>query len=120
MDDTATYLRAMMSLIARQTFPPEKLAEIVSNVGNAKTFETYNLFDGTRTQTEVAKLIGSDQGLLSRTVKRWFDEGVLVRTNDGSTVKPVHLYPIPDRIVILAKKKLKEPPDGGRRDSPEA
>lgn len=120
MQNADIYLRAMMSLVARQTFPPDILAGIVSPVANAKTFETYNLFDGTRTQTDVAKIVSTDAGLLSRTVKRWTDDGIMLKVTDEGVVKPVHVYPLPERLLQAARKKSKESRNDGRIDSPEA
>ena len=105
MGNNDVYLRAMMSLLARQTFPPDRLAEIVTPVANSKTFETFNLCDGTRTQTEIASLSKSDSGNLSRMIKRWIDEGIMIRVTDEGNSKPVHVYPIPDRIIQSSKKR---------------
>jgi predicted transcriptional regulator len=120
MQNADIYLRAMMSLVARQTFPPDTLASIVSPVANTKTYETYNLFDGTRTQAEVAKALSTDHGLLSRTVKRWMDEGIMIKVVDEGAVRPVHVYPVPDRLLQAAKKKARGPSNDGRTDSAEA
>jgi len=120
MENSDIYLRAMMSLLARSAFPPDKLADIVSPVANAKTYEIYNLFDGTRSQSDVTKTSATDHGLLSRTVKRWIDDGVMIKISDAGTIRPVHIYPVPDRYIEAAKKKIKGKPNGRRTDSPEA
>ncbi|MGE0501254.1 MAG: hypothetical protein AB7I79_06260 [Rhizobiaceae bacterium] len=120
MKNADIYLRAMMSLIARQTFAPDALANIISPVANQKTYEAYNLFDGTRTQTEVAKEVSSDAGLLSRTVKRWVDDGIMIKVTDEGTIRPMHVYPLPERLIQSARKKGKGFSNGGRVDSAEA
>jgi hypothetical protein len=99
MTNSDVYLKATMQLIARQTFAPERLVDIVSSQKNAKTLRTFNLCDGTRTQTEVAKASSTDPGLLSRTIGRWIDEGVIVRVNENGSEKPVHVYPIPEKLI---------------------
>nr|WP_145994337.1 hypothetical protein [Mesorhizobium loti] len=119
MENSDIYLRATMSLIARNTFPPEKLAEVISPVANVKTYETYNLFDGTRTQTDIAKIQATDASLLSRTVKRWIDDGIMVKIVDAGAVKPVHVYPLPDRYIEAARKKIKGKSNGRRTDRTE-
>ncbi|TPI13773.1 MarR family transcriptional regulator [Mesorhizobium sp. B4-1-3] len=105
MANSDVYLRAMMSLVARQTFSPERLSEIVSPMANANTYETFNLCDGTRTQNEIANLLKMDRGNLSRSVNKWIDEGVMIKVTDDGKDRPVHVYPIPDRFIQSAKKK---------------
>ncbi|WP_434724685.1 MarR family transcriptional regulator [Mesorhizobium sp. RIZ17] len=111
MENSEVYLRAMMSLVARQTFSPERLAEIVTPVSNAKTYEAFNLCDGTRTQSEIVNLLKTDAGQLSKSIKRWIDEGVMIRVTEGGKDRPVHVYPVPDRFIQSAKKK-----DGTKKD----
>ena len=92
MDNSDVYLKAMLAMLARQSFPPEKLADLV---GKDKQIQAYNLCDGSRTQAEVAKALGLDQGNFSKTAARWAELGVLIRVTDGKEVRPVHLYPLP-------------------------
>lgn len=98
MDNSQVYLKAMLAMLARQTFPPEKLSALV---GKGKQLEAYNLCDGTRTQAEVAKALSLDRGNFSKTVARWAELGVLIRVSEGKETRPVHLYPV-------ATPKLKE------------
>ncbi|MEL0155808.1 hypothetical protein [Sphingopyxis sp.] len=95
MDNADIYLKAMMSLLARQTYPPEKLAELV---GRDKQFEAYNLCDGSRTQGAIAKQLALDPGNFSKTVGRWVDLGIVVKVSEGAETRLVHLYPIPKSI----------------------
>lgn len=104
MESSEVYLKAMMSLIARQTFSPERLAEIVSPVANPKTLETFNLCDGTRSQAEIATALKLGSGNLSITIKRWIEEGVIVKVVAEGKERPVHVYPIPERFIQKAKK----------------
>ncbi|MCT7374410.1 helix-turn-helix domain-containing protein [Chelativorans salis] len=105
MDNGEVYLRAMMSLVARQTFTPERLAEVVAPQSNLKSLEAFNLCDGTNTQKEIATKLGIDAGQFSRMIKRWIEEGILIRVTQEGNVKPVHVYPIPDRLLQNARKK---------------
>ena len=103
MDNSQVYLKAMLAMLARQSFPPDKLAGLV---GKGKQIEAYNLCDGTRTQTEVAKALSLDSGNFSKTVARWAELGVLIRISEGKETRPVHLYPLPT-------SKAKESSGGG-------
>lgn len=92
MDNSQVYLKAMLAMMARQTFPPEKLAELV---GKGKQAEAYNLCDGTRTQAEVARGLGIDSSNFSKTVAKWSEQGILIRIAEGKEMRLVHLYPLP-------------------------
>lgn len=92
ISNSELYLKAMLSMLARQTFPPKELSLLV---GRDKQIEAYNLCDGTRSQGEVAKQLGLDPGNFSKTVGRWVELGVLIRVSEGKEFRPVHLYPIP-------------------------
>jgi len=92
VDNSDIYLKAMLAMLARQSFPPKELAELV---GRDKQIQAYNLCDGTRTQAEVATAAGLDSGNFSRTASRWADLGILVRITEGKETRPVHLYPLP-------------------------
>ena len=49
-------LRAILSVTARQTFSADKLAEIVlSKTAGTKQLKAFNLCDGTKSQSEIAK-----------------------------------------------------------------
>lgn len=99
------FLRAILSVTARQTFPPERLAEIVISKGaGAKQVKAFNLCDGSKAQGEIAKSLKLDAGNFSRTVSRWIDEGVVFRLGEGREAKLLHVYPLPDGIT---KKKGK-------------
>jgi DNA-binding MarR family transcriptional regulator len=108
MSNADVYLKAMMSLIARQTFSPEKLKALISSRGTLKLCEAFNLCDGTNKQTEIATKIGIDQGQFSRTVKQWIDDGIIIRVGDGKDAKLVHVYPLPDRFLKQNDKEKKQ------------
>lgn len=96
-DNSETILRAILSVVARQTFPADKLAEIVRPTGaSAKQVKAFNLCDGTTGQGEIAKALKLDSGNFSRTVSRWVDEGVLFRLGEGRDAKLLHVYPLPE------------------------
>jgi hypothetical protein len=70
-------LKCAIHVVGRMAMRPEQVGEIV--VVNAKLLKAYNLCDGSKTQTEVAKAAGLDSGNFSRTVTRWVDSGVLFK-----------------------------------------
>lgn len=97
-----TLLRAILATTARQAFPPDELAKIVSpNAGREKQLMAFNYCDGKTTQAEVGKKANLDKGSLSRSISRWIDAGVLVRV--GADQHPMHLY-------LLPKEYLKQKP----------
>lgn len=105
MSNADAYLRAILGVLARSALPPDDLASQVG-VGStkAKQFEAYNLCDGSITQGEVASTVGLDAGNFSRTVSRWADDGLIVRTEINGQMRPVHLYPIPATAIKRASK----------------
>lgn len=105
MSNAESYLRAILGVVARATFPPEKLAgEIGIGASKSKQLEAYNLCDGTLTQGEIAKKVGLDAGNFSRTLGRWIDDGLIVRIESNGQLRPVHLYPIPTSLLKKAEK----------------
>jgi len=92
MQNSEVYLRAILSILARQTFPPDKLGPLV---GGDKQQAAYNLCDGSRSQGEIAKQLGLDSGNFSKTVGRWIELGIIVRITEGKEARPLHIYPLP-------------------------
>lgn len=104
MSDSA-YLRAILATVARQTFPPATLYDLITKGGGGqKQLRAYNLCDGTRSQSEVAKELGLDAGNFSRSLTRWVDAGIVVRVGEGRDVKPVHVYPLPTALMKKGDK----------------
>lgn len=94
-EESQALLRAILSVLARQTFPPERLLEIVDPTGQrGKQLKAFNLCDGTASQAEIAKAAQLDQGSLSRTVTRWIEQGVVFRLGEGRDAKLLHVYAI--------------------------
>lgn len=98
-DNSESLLRAVLSVTARQTFPPDKLAEMV---GPTKQVKAFNLCDGSQSQTDIAKSLKLDSGNFSRTVARWVEEGIVFRLGEGRDAKLLHVYPLNGN---AAKKK---------------
>ena len=92
-------LRAILAVVARQTFPPRELCAIVApKSGMQKQIQAFNLCDGSRTQGEIAKAMGFDSGNFSKSVKRWIDAGVMTKVISDGVEKPIHVYPIPENL----------------------
>lgn len=94
-DNSEALLRAVLSVTARQTFPPDKLAEIVLSKGSAtKQLAAFNLCDGSKAQGEIARALKLDPANFSKTVSRWIDAGIVFRIGDKSDAKLLHVYPL--------------------------
>ena len=95
MANEEVYLRAILGTVARQTLPPEVLERLVSpSKTGDKQLVAYNLCDGSRSQSEIAKELGLDPGAFSRTVSRWIELGIIIRTGERRESRLVHLYPL--------------------------
>lgn len=112
MSVEGTYLKAILATVARQTFPPERLAELITaNTGGEKQRAAFNLCDGNHTQSEIADAVRLDKGSLSRSISRWIDLGIVIRVGDGTEAKPTHVYPLPKEYLGARKGEG----NGGRK-----
>jgi hypothetical protein len=102
-----TYLRAILATVARQTFSPEKILEIMGPNAGERQHRAYNLCDGTRSQSDISKELGLDKGNFSKTLGRWIDAGIVIRIGDGREARPLHVYPLPEAAMKrgVAKKE---------------
>ena len=98
-DYTDDLLRALVRTTARAVFPVRQVYEVV-NVGGkgARQMKAFNLADGTRTQSDIAKQANIDQGNFSRTVSRWVEAGIMFRLGEGREAKLLHVYPLPTKL----------------------
>jgi hypothetical protein len=95
MSTNEALLRAILSTVARQSFPPEALLELVAPRANSqKQVSAYNLCDGEHTQAEIAAVVKLDGASLSRSISRWVELGIMFRIGAGPEMHPVHLYPL--------------------------
>lgn len=103
MELQETYLRAILATVARQTFSSATIIEII-NAGE-KQRRAFNLCDGSRTQAEIAKELGLDQGNFSKSLGRWIDEGIVIRVGEKRDARPLHVYPLPEALIRKDPKK---------------
>lgn len=97
MNEEKELLKSIFHLVGRIAFDEKKLRNIIiSKKAGPKQVKAFNLCDGTKTLGEIAKEIGIDPGNFSRTVNRWVSEGILVKFGEGKTVRPLHLYSVPE------------------------
>ena len=90
------YLKAILSTVARQAFPPATLIELVAPTARSgKQVAAYNLCDGAHTQSQIASAVGMDKSDLSKAVAKWVEQGIVFRVNNEGETKPVHVYPLP-------------------------
>jgi hypothetical protein len=103
MAEQDIYLRAILATVARQTFPPLALVEMVAPPGSGeKQLVAYNMCDGSRSQGEIAKSLSLDAGNFSRTISRWIDIGIIIKVGEG---RPLHVYPLPNNLTKKVKSK---------------
>lgn len=91
-------LGCALQMIARVAMPAEKVYEIINSGKSGrkkKQLKAYNLCDGTKSLTEIAKKAGIKQGNLSRTAKRWIQSGIMFSLREGQETRLLHLYPLP-------------------------
>jgi DNA-binding MarR family transcriptional regulator len=101
MDNSETYLQAILATVARQTFPPDALFEtIATGSAGAKQLKAYNMCDGTHTQSEIASALSLDKSNFSKSLSRWIDAGIVIRIGEGRKERPLHVYPLPKSEVV--------------------
>jgi DNA-binding HxlR family transcriptional regulator len=91
-------LRCTLQILGRAVMPSEKIRKIIGEK-KKKQIKAFNLCDGTRMVTEIAKESRINQGNLSRTLSRWCESGIVFRIGEGKDAKFLHIYP-------LAKKEI--------------
>ncbi len=99
------YLKAILATVARQTFPPSRILEILGAGAGEKQRRAYNMCDGTNTQAEIAKELGLDQGNFSKTVSRWIEEGIAIRVGEKRDARLIHVYPLSEQLLKKESKK---------------
>lgn len=95
-------VEALIHVIGRVAMSEDRVREIVAT--GDKQVEAFNLFDGSRTQTQVAQEVGLDQGNLSRAASRWVENGVAFWVGEGDEERLLHIFPIP-----VTKRKATKP-----------
>jgi DNA-binding MarR family transcriptional regulator len=105
MDPQDAYLRAILATVARQTFPVEKILEIMGPKAGEKQYRAFNMCDGTNTQAQITKELGLDPSNFSKTLGRWVDEGIVIRVTEQNEARPVHVYPLPESKMKEAAKQ---------------
>lgn len=105
METQDVLLRAILATVARQTFPPARIIEILGAAAGEKQHRAYNMCDGSRSQADIAKELGFDQGNFSKTLNRWIDEGIVVRVGEKRDTRPLHVYPLSETLIKKGTKK---------------
>ena len=90
MSDLEELVRILIQVNGRLAFPEETLRAVIGD--SQPLLDAYNLCDGTRTQSDVAKESKVDQGNFSRVSKRWIEEGILFKVGTERDMKLLHLY----------------------------
>ena len=99
-DNTDFYLKMIMQLIARQTFSPQAVADIVCpKKTSGKSLKAYNLCDGSLSQMEISKTCKIDKANLGKMLKRWEIEGIIIKLPHGTGYHPLHIFPISEKLL---------------------
>ena len=96
---------AMISLLARLVWTPEKLVEIV--MANKKKdpeayISVYNALDGEATGKQLGEIAGVTKQAISSVLQTWVDEGIVLNVGTNSQPKYRRLMRLPE------KKKTKQ------------
>lgn len=103
-DGTIEYLlECLIHVIGRVAMPVDKVAEVVGE--GKKQRAAFNLCDGSNAQTDISKKTGIAQGNLSKTFKRWVENGVAYWIGEGKDARLLHIYPLPEVTKKTAKHK---------------
>src|SRR5438067_2334306 len=94
---TDQLLQAVLSVVGRSAFPIATVRRIVGR-GGPKHFQAYNLCDGTRSLTAIAKQLRLDPGNFSRTISRWTEAGIVFRLGSGREGTLLHVYPLGESV----------------------
>jgi len=94
-------LQCLIQVIARAAIPEERVRSIVAT--GRKQITAFNLCDGTRTLTEVARKARLDQGNFSRAATRWVQSGVAFRIGEGRDTRLLHIFPIAPNLAAARK-----------------
>jgi len=105
MNPQEAYLQAILATVARQTFPLEKMLEIMGSKAGEKQMRAFNMCDGTNSQSEIIKELGLDSSNFSKTLARWVDAGICIRVGDARDARPLHVYPLPESHIKKAPKQ---------------
>lgn len=95
MDTTERFehlLECLIQVVARAAIPEEKVRAVVQT--GRKQLTAFNLCDGSRTLTEVARKARLDPGNLSRAANRWVHSGVAFWVGTGQNARLLHVFPI--------------------------
>ncbi len=99
-------LECLIQVIARAAIPEDRVREIVAT--GRKQLAAFNLCDGTRTLTEVARRARLDTGNLSRAASRWVQNGVAFWIGEGRDARLLHVFPITAEIPPRRTRKARK------------
>jgi len=105
MESQDAFLRAILATVARQTFSPSRIVEIIGATAGEKQHRAFNLCDGSRGQGDIAKELGLDPSNFSKSLNRWIDEGIVIRVGEKREARPLHVYPLPEAFIKKGVKK---------------
>jgi hypothetical protein len=93
--------QVIIALLARSTVGIEYIEKIVrggKQKGKPDDFvRAYNELDGTKTITEIAKLVGVSKQNLSQVLQRWEEKGIVYNVGTGSRTVYAGLLKLPTK-----------------------
>jgi len=98
-------LRCATELVGRIAVPYERAKELLEKNTTPKQIKAFNLCDGTRSQAEVVKAAGLDQGNFSRATTRWIENGLMFRLGSGRDARLLHVYSVPAADFVKPRKR---------------
>ena len=85
-------MQCLIQVVARAAIREDRVRAVVG--AGSKQLRAFNLADGTKSQQQIAKATGIDQGQLSRTFQRWVENGVAFWMGEGKETRLLHVYPM--------------------------
>lgn len=82
----------IVKLLGKMVFTDEEIKSIVTFKKGDKSKSYilgYNSYDGTKSQVEIAKIIGVTSGTLSPIMKQWENAGIVFRTQPSGNYKNI-------------------------------
>jgi hypothetical protein len=102
---------AMISLLARLVWTPEKLVEIV--MANKKKdpeayISVYNALDGDATGKQLGEIAGVTKQAISSVLQTWVDEGIVLNVGTISQPKYRRLMRLPEKKKVKTKQETQQ------------
>lgn len=102
---------AMISLLARLVWTPEKLVEIVmakKKKDPEAYISVYNALDGEATGKQLGRIAGVTKQAISSVLQTWVDEGIVLNVGSNSQPKYRRLMRLPEKKRLKTKQGIQQ------------